>query len=80
MEGDPFLGDVRPIKGVRGVFRKRIGDYRLIFTVDFQNEEVAVLRIGQRENFYRNHFTCLVLETTGTKKNTINPQNSDDYN
>jgi mRNA-degrading endonuclease RelE of RelBE toxin-antitoxin system len=52
MEKDPFLGDVRPIKGVRGVFRKRIGDYRVVFTVDFQNEEVAVLRVGQRENFY----------------------------
>lgn len=51
MEIDPFLGDVRPRKSVKGLFRKRIGDYRIAFTVDFQKDEVAILRIGQRENF-----------------------------
>jgi len=35
MGSDPFSGDVKPIKGLRGVFRKRVGDYRVAFTVNF---------------------------------------------
>ena len=53
MEQDPFLGDVKPIKGVKGLVRRRVGDYRILFTVDFRRNEVAILRIGQREDFYR---------------------------
>jgi mRNA-degrading endonuclease RelE of RelBE toxin-antitoxin system len=54
MEMDPFLGDVKPIKkdSVKGLFRRRVGDYRIAFTVDFQKDEVAILRVAQRENFY----------------------------
>ncbi|MEM3129612.1 MAG: hypothetical protein QXX78_00765 [Nitrososphaerota archaeon] len=32
MKADPFIGDVKPVKGLRGVFRRRIGDYRIIST------------------------------------------------
>jgi mRNA interferase RelE/StbE len=53
MEKDPFVGDVKPIRGAKGLFRKRIGDYRVFFTIDFQKDEVAILRVGQRENFYQ---------------------------
>lgn len=49
---DPFDGDVKPIKGMRGVFRRRVGDYRVSFTVNFETEEVAILRIGHRSKFY----------------------------
>jgi mRNA-degrading endonuclease RelE of RelBE toxin-antitoxin system len=52
MELDPFGGDVRPIKGVQGVFRRRVGDYRMSFTVNFELGEVAILRIGHRSKFY----------------------------
>ena len=33
---DPFQGNVKPLKGAewRGVFRRRIGDYRILFTAD----------------------------------------------
>ena len=52
MEADPFSGDVKPIKGVKGVFRRRVGDYRISFTVNFELDEVAVLRLGHRSKFY----------------------------
>ncbi len=52
MEANPFSGDVKPIKGVRGVFRRRVGAYRIAFTVNFEMDEVAVLRIGHRSSFY----------------------------
>jgi mRNA-degrading endonuclease RelE of RelBE toxin-antitoxin system len=52
MEVDPFGGDVKPVKGARGLFRKRVSDYRIAFTVNFEKGEVAVLRVGHRSKFY----------------------------
>ena len=52
MQNDPFGGDVRPIKGAQGVFRRRVGDYRISFTVNFELGEVAVLKVGHRSKFY----------------------------
>ena len=49
---DPFSGDVKPIKGVRGLLRRRVGDYRISYTVNFEKSEVAVLKVGRRESFY----------------------------
>ncbi|MEM2553783.1 MAG: type II toxin-antitoxin system RelE/ParE family toxin [Nitrososphaerota archaeon] len=52
MKADPFIGDVKPVKGLRGVFRRRIGDYRIIFTVDFEEDTIVIFRIGSREKVY----------------------------
>jgi mRNA-degrading endonuclease RelE of RelBE toxin-antitoxin system len=52
MEADPFGGDVRPVKGERALFRRRVGDYRIAFTVNFEKGEVAILRVGHRSKFY----------------------------
>ena len=47
MQDDPFQGDVKPLHGEewKGTFRRRIGDYRLIFLADHQGKAVYVLRI-----------------------------------
>jgi len=47
MQGDPFQGDVKPLRGDewRGVFRRRLGDYRLLFLPDWRQHIVRVLRI-----------------------------------
>lgn len=47
MQGDPFQGDVRALKGDewKGVFRRRLGDYRLVFMPDWGLHIVRVLRI-----------------------------------
>ena len=47
METDPLLGNVKALQGPewRGVFRRRIGDYRLLFTLNHQKQTVTVLRI-----------------------------------
>jgi mRNA-degrading endonuclease RelE of RelBE toxin-antitoxin system len=52
MRVDPFSGDVKPLKPLKGLFRKRIGDCRIIFAVNFQEEEVVVFKIGRRESVY----------------------------
>jgi mRNA-degrading endonuclease RelE of RelBE toxin-antitoxin system len=49
---DPFSGDVKPIKSLKGVFRRRVGDYRIAFTVNFEASEVVILRISRRGKFY----------------------------
>jgi mRNA-degrading endonuclease RelE of RelBE toxin-antitoxin system len=53
MATEPFSGDVKPVKGVKGVLRRRVGDYRIAFTVNFEKSEVIVLRVGRRERFYQ---------------------------
>ena len=52
MANDPFDGDVKPLKGVAGVFRRRVGDYRIAFSVSFDQNEVLVLKVGRRGKFY----------------------------
>jgi mRNA-degrading endonuclease RelE of RelBE toxin-antitoxin system len=52
MATDPFSGDVKPIKGIKGVLRRRVGDYRIAYTINFENAEVIILRAGRRDKFY----------------------------
>lgn len=52
MAADPFSRDVKPIKGVRTLLRRRIGYYMVSFTVNFEKSEVVVLKIGRRASFY----------------------------
>jgi mRNA interferase RelE/StbE len=52
MATEPFAGDVKPIMGVKGVLRLRIGDYRVAFTVNFEKGELVILKVGRRAKFY----------------------------
>ena len=47
MQGDPFQGDVKALWGDewKGVFRRRLGDYRVLFIPDRGQHIVRVLRI-----------------------------------
>jgi mRNA-degrading endonuclease RelE of RelBE toxin-antitoxin system len=47
MESDPFQGDVKALHGEdwKGVFRRRIGDYRLLFATNHETGAVSVLRV-----------------------------------
>jgi len=53
MATEPFSGDVKPIKGIKGLLRRRVGDYRIAFTVNFEKGEVVIVRAGRREEFYK---------------------------
>jgi len=46
METNPFTGDIRPVKGLKGVFRRRVGDYGIFFTVLFEENNVVILYIS----------------------------------
>ena len=47
MAADPFQGNVKSLKGPewRGVFRRRIGSYRILFTVDHRKHTFFIVRI-----------------------------------
>jgi mRNA-degrading endonuclease RelE of RelBE toxin-antitoxin system len=56
MEADPMAGDVIPLKGSewKGQFRKRVGAYRIIFTLRREETTVAISAILIRsEKTYR---------------------------
>ena len=50
MERDPLAGDVRPIKSglFKGILRKRVGPYRIIFTVNESQREIRIAAILTR--------------------------------
>jgi mRNA-degrading endonuclease RelE of RelBE toxin-antitoxin system len=43
----PSLGHVVKLKG-QGAFRRRVGSYRIIFSIDFQGHAVGILDIQRR--------------------------------
>ena len=47
---DPFQGNVKALQGEewKGVFRRRMGDYRLLFTADHEKKLVVVHQISLR--------------------------------
>lgn len=45
---DPFTGDVERLKDGRTAFRRRIGDWRILFDVDQGAQLVAVRFIERR--------------------------------
>lgn len=45
--------DVRPLAGKPGLFRLRVGDYRVLFSIDEAAETVAIELIRTRGDAYR---------------------------
>ncbi|MGH9451529.1 MAG: type II toxin-antitoxin system RelE family toxin [Terriglobia bacterium] len=48
MELNPFQGDLRKLKGSHQGFRRRAGDWRIFFDLDFNNRRVLVTAIQRR--------------------------------
>jgi mRNA-degrading endonuclease RelE of RelBE toxin-antitoxin system len=56
MESDPFQGNLQALKGGewKGVFRRRVGPFRLFFVADHNAKKVTIIRIARRaEKTYR---------------------------
>jgi mRNA-degrading endonuclease RelE of RelBE toxin-antitoxin system len=57
MEKDPFAGDVKPLKGKdwHTYYRKRVGQYRIIFAVkkDERRVEIASILIRSEKTYRR---------------------------
>lgn len=49
----PPRGDIRPLAGQPGVYRLRVGSYRVLFHVDHQQAMIFVDTIGPRGDIYK---------------------------
>jgi len=52
-EENPFIGDIKPLKGRHGTYRRRVGAYRIIYAVDYEAHVVKVLKIRTRGDIYK---------------------------
>jgi len=44
----------KPLKGVlKGLNRYRLGDYRIVYTIDKAENQISVLYVGRRKDIYR---------------------------
>jgi mRNA interferase RelE/StbE len=53
MSQDPFSGDIRALQGEwKGFYRRRVGDFRIIYSVDAEIKVVSVESIVDRKDAY----------------------------
>lgn len=44
----------KPLKGVlKGLYRYRIGDYRIMYSIDRGDNQISILYVGRRKDIYR---------------------------
>ncbi|MBQ7118390.1 MAG: type II toxin-antitoxin system RelE/ParE family toxin [Clostridia bacterium] len=49
----PAAGDIKSMRGYEGYYRLRVGDYRVIYTVNDSVLLVRVIEIGNRGDVYK---------------------------
>lgn len=49
----PFAGDIKPMAGASGFYRLRVGDYRILYTVEEAIITVRVTDAGNRGDIYK---------------------------
>ena len=52
---DPYAknNNVKALEGMKGCYRLRAGDWRVVYEVINQNLKIYVIKIGQRKEIYR---------------------------
>ncbi len=50
---NPYPSGTRKLAGAEHTFRIRIGDYRVIYTIEDEVLVVEILRVGHRSDVYR---------------------------
>ena len=46
-------GDIVPLAGAPGYYQLRVGEYRVVYTVDRENECIVVYNVGNRGDVYK---------------------------
>ena len=49
----PLSGDIKPLEGAAGVYRLRVGTFRVLYTVEHDIVTVRVLDAGNRGDVYK---------------------------
>ncbi len=50
---DPYPHGVEKIKGGENIFRFRVGDYRVVYSVENKQLLILVVKVGHRRDVYR---------------------------
>lgn len=53
LAGDPRPHGARKLEDMEGLYRLRVGDYRVLYTIEDDVITVTVVRIGHRRDIYR---------------------------
>ena len=48
MATDPFGGDIEKLGGQSGVWRRRVGSYRIFYKLYFENRHIYILEVKRR--------------------------------
>jgi len=49
---DPIIHDTKTVEGSKGLFRVRVGDYRILYEVDYRNNLIGIIKIDKRPRVY----------------------------
>lgn len=50
---DPRPHDVKTLHGVKGLYRVRVGDYRIVYNIENKTITIAMVRVRRRNDAYR---------------------------
>jgi mRNA interferase RelE/StbE len=50
---DPIIHDTKRVEGSKGLFRVRVGDYRILYEVDYGNNLIGIIKIDKRTRVYK---------------------------
>lgn len=48
LRDDPYTGDIKQLQGTNGSFRRRVGDWRILFHLDADRKLVVITAIKRR--------------------------------
>jgi mRNA interferase RelE/StbE len=52
LKNDPYGQNNQKLEGGKG-YRIRIGDYRVVYTIDKENKTILIIKIGHRREIYK---------------------------
>lgn len=52
---NPRPSGIKAIKGKKGLFRLRVGDYRVIYKIENQLLIITIIEVGHRKEIYRDY-------------------------
>lgn len=53
LQQNPIIHDTKVVEGFREkLFRVRVGDYRILYEIDYKNSKLGIVKIDKRERVY----------------------------
>ena len=49
----PYIGDIKSMQGYQNTYRLRVGDYRILYTIDNNVLVIRIIEVGNRGDIYK---------------------------